>query len=151
MIKSFIMPETMAFGGQEFCSGELWNQNLTWYTDSPDFTSCFHKTVLVYLPCAFLWLLSPFEVRFNFISSRQFSPWTFLNVTKLASSSLLALISILELIHLGILNKNEDADKGIELADFVSSGIKLATYLLLTFLILSGRRAGLYFNYFSIF
>ena len=137
----------MASVGQEFCSGELWNQNLTWFTDSPDFTTCFHKTVLVYLPCAFLWLLSPFEVRANFVSSKRFVPWTFLNVAKLGSYCLLALISILELIRFGLLKKNEEVDFEIEPADFAGSGVKLATFLLATFLILSGRRAGSFRNH----
>ena len=132
----------MASDGPEFCSGELWNQNLTWLTDSPDFPTCFHKTVLIYLPCAFLWLLSPFEVRSNFVNAKRFIPWTFLNVSKLASCCLLAIISVLELIHFGLLMKNEDANYGIEVVDFVGSGIKLATFLLAIFLLLNGRRAG---------
>ena len=27
----------------ELCSGPIWDLNLTWYTDNPDFTPCFHK------------------------------------------------------------------------------------------------------------
>jgi len=132
----------MATIGEEFCRGELWNKNLTWITDSPDFTSCFHKTVLVYLPCAFLWMLSPFEVRSNLVSSRQLMPWTFLNVTKLVASCLLGLIAILELVYFGLSKNNDEVNDWIEPADYVSSAIKLATYLLSIFLILSGRRAG---------
>ena len=41
-----------------FCGGDpLWDINLTWYNDSPDFTTCFHQTVLVYIPSAYLLLL----------------------------------------------------------------------------------------------
>ena len=128
---------------QEFCSGELWNLNLTWYTDSPDFTACFHKTVLVYLPCVFLWLFSPFEVRWNFLNSRRLVPWTFLNVAKLVSCSLLVIISVLELITFGILKKDEEAASEVDAANFVGSSVKLATFLLEIGLILSGRRSGL--------
>ena len=67
----------------KFCAGELWNNNLTWYTDSPDFPTCFHKTILVYVPCAVLWLLSPIELKSNFSSNKRFVPWTFLNISKI--------------------------------------------------------------------
>uniref|UniRef100_A0A8C3AGT5 Multidrug resistance-associated protein 1 n=1 Tax=Cyclopterus lumpus TaxID=8103 RepID=A0A8C3AGT5_CYCLU len=34
-----------------------WNR--TWYTDNPDFTQCFQNTVLVWLPCLYLWICAP--------------------------------------------------------------------------------------------
>ena len=42
-----------------FCHDEFWNLNLTWYTDNPDFTLCFHSTALVYIPAVYLWLFLP--------------------------------------------------------------------------------------------
>ncbi|NXN86769.1 MRP1 protein, partial [Bombycilla garrulus] len=33
--------------------------NLTWYTEDPDFTPCFQNTVLVWIPCIYLWLCFP--------------------------------------------------------------------------------------------
>ncbi|NXR75548.1 MRP1 protein, partial [Pycnonotus jocosus] len=33
--------------------------NLTWYTEDPDFTLCFQNTVLVWIPCIYLWLCFP--------------------------------------------------------------------------------------------
>uniref|UniRef100_A0A8C3AL27 Multidrug resistance-associated protein 1 n=1 Tax=Cyclopterus lumpus TaxID=8103 RepID=A0A8C3AL27_CYCLU len=42
------------------CVGQLchdWNR--TWYTDNPDFTQCFQNTVLVWLPCLYLWICAP--------------------------------------------------------------------------------------------
>uniref|UniRef100_A0A674N5W4 ABC-type glutathione-S-conjugate transporter n=1 Tax=Takifugu rubripes TaxID=31033 RepID=A0A674N5W4_TAKRU len=35
-----------------------WNR--TWYTANPDLTRCFQNTVLVWVPCIYLWLLAPF-------------------------------------------------------------------------------------------
>uniref|UniRef100_A0AAQ4P7R6 Multidrug resistance-associated protein 1 n=1 Tax=Gasterosteus aculeatus aculeatus TaxID=481459 RepID=A0AAQ4P7R6_GASAC len=34
-----------------------WNR--TWYTTKPDFTQCFQNTVLVWLPCLYLWICAP--------------------------------------------------------------------------------------------
>uniref|UniRef100_A0A671V6B7 ABC-type glutathione-S-conjugate transporter n=1 Tax=Sparus aurata TaxID=8175 RepID=A0A671V6B7_SPAAU len=53
---------------QSDCDSEpLWLQrrqtldwNRTWYTANPDLTQCFQNTVLVWVPCIYLWLLAPF-------------------------------------------------------------------------------------------
>ena len=59
--------------------------NVTWYTDSPDFPVCFEKTVLVWVPCFFLWLLAPVEL-FNVLNSRDRDiPFSILNIGKLVS------------------------------------------------------------------
>uniref|UniRef100_A0A7N9AWT7 ABC-type glutathione-S-conjugate transporter n=1 Tax=Mastacembelus armatus TaxID=205130 RepID=A0A7N9AWT7_9TELE len=38
----------------------LQDWNRTWYTANPDLTQCFQNTVLVWVPCIYLWLLAPF-------------------------------------------------------------------------------------------
>uniref|UniRef100_G3N5J3 Multidrug resistance-associated protein 1 n=1 Tax=Gasterosteus aculeatus aculeatus TaxID=481459 RepID=G3N5J3_GASAC len=46
-----------------FCSADtsdpFWDWNRTWYTTKPDFTQCFQNTVLVWLPCLYLWICAP--------------------------------------------------------------------------------------------
>lgn len=59
--------------------------NLTWHTDSPDFTDCFHRTSLLWLPFGLLWLLSGVEAHFLLTSKRRSVPYTWLNVLKLVS------------------------------------------------------------------
>ena len=29
-----------------YCVADVWNGNLTWNSEDPDFTPCFHKTIL---------------------------------------------------------------------------------------------------------
>ncbi|CAG7734590.1 unnamed protein product [Allacma fusca] len=41
-----------------FCGSPFWDSNITWNTDSPRFTPCFEKTVLVWIPSIFLTLFS---------------------------------------------------------------------------------------------
>uniref|UniRef100_A0A673MVE0 ATP-binding cassette, sub-family C (CFTR/MRP), member 6a n=1 Tax=Sinocyclocheilus rhinocerous TaxID=307959 RepID=A0A673MVE0_9TELE len=38
----------------------LWDWNQTWYTHNPELSNCFQNTVLVWAPCIYLWVLSPF-------------------------------------------------------------------------------------------
>ena len=45
-----------------FCESPLWDLDLTWNTTNPDFTPCFHQTVLTYIPTAVLILGIPFQV-----------------------------------------------------------------------------------------
>ncbi len=55
------------YSSSSFCPDSLWDLSLTWYTDDPDFTRCFHETVLVYIPAALLLLiLGPGQVHSTF-------------------------------------------------------------------------------------
>ncbi|KAJ8344973.1 hypothetical protein SKAU_G00291660 [Synaphobranchus kaupii] len=46
-----------------FCSHSgldpLWDWNRTWHSSNPDLTQCFQNTVLVWVPCFYLWLCTP--------------------------------------------------------------------------------------------
>jgi len=59
---------------------------VTWYTDSPDFTICFEKTVLMWIPCIFLWVMLPLEIKSYKDSKDRLIPWSFINISKLVSS-----------------------------------------------------------------
>ncbi|UYV60329.1 hypothetical protein LAZ67_1000846 [Cordylochernes scorpioides] len=63
------------------------DRNLTWDTNDPRFTGCFHKTVLVWIPCGFLWVFAPLETYFLLRSAKKYIPWTALNITKMRSGS----------------------------------------------------------------
>ena len=62
--------------GGAFCASPLWDLNLTWLVEErPDFTPCFHNTVLVYTPLAVLVLLTPLQLYYVFTSrDRGISP-----------------------------------------------------------------------------
>ena len=61
------------------------NSTQTWDAEVPDFTPCFERTVLVWVPCGLLWLLSPAETLMLLRSNDRFIPWTVLNVCKYVS------------------------------------------------------------------
>uniref|UniRef100_A0A8C5H4M2 Multidrug resistance-associated protein 1 n=1 Tax=Gouania willdenowi TaxID=441366 RepID=A0A8C5H4M2_GOUWI len=48
---------------EDFCSLDnsdpFWDWNLSWNTTNPDFTQCFQNTVLVWVPCFYLWIFAP--------------------------------------------------------------------------------------------
>ena len=82
-----------------FCVGPLWDSDLTWHASHPDFPPCFHKTVLVLVPCAFLWMLMPLELYLNKISTKRGIPWSRINGLKLGLTLGLTLLSVLELAY----------------------------------------------------
>ena len=82
----------------EFCSSPLWDVNLTWYNDNPDFTPCFHDTVLVYAPAVLLWLTAAVEVAKCRNSRSRAVPTTTLTVARLWLIAALILLSLVDLL-----------------------------------------------------
>ena len=70
--------------GLTLCFSDFWNTEYTWYPENgpPDFTPCFHKTALVWVPCIQLWLTSIIEVQRAKSSNAGPIPWSLLNILK---------------------------------------------------------------------
>ena len=114
-----------------FCASPLWDVNITWYPRNgqpPDFTPCFHKTVLVYIPVAFLLLLSPLEFMRNTSNKLNRIAWAWLNVLKLVITLLLCTSVVLQEANLALMAYNDVAPAVG--ADFVGPAVKLAAYIL---------------------
>lgn len=56
LLSIFFQAELLNF----FVFSLMQDWNRTWYTANPDLTQCFQNTVLVWVPCIYLWLLAPF-------------------------------------------------------------------------------------------
>ena len=65
-----------------------------------------------------------------------------MNISKIVSTGLLAILSVLELVRFSLLKKDELVEAEVVGADFASSSVKLATYLLAIILVLSSKRSG---------
>uniref|UniRef100_A0A3B4F4P8 Multidrug resistance-associated protein 1 n=1 Tax=Pundamilia nyererei TaxID=303518 RepID=A0A3B4F4P8_9CICH len=83
-------------GFDQFCSVDrsdpLWDWNRTWYTDNPDFTQCFQNTVLVWLPCFYLWICAPFYLVYLHTHDHGYICMNHLNKAKTAVGFLLWII-----------------------------------------------------------
>ena len=80
---------------QTFCEDPLWDLNLTWLTDNPDFTTCFHQTVLVYLPAVLLLLLTPYQIWICKISKDRLIPLKVPFLLKIGFNVILMLLPII--------------------------------------------------------
>ncbi|XP_059141156.1 multidrug resistance-associated protein 1-like [Physella acuta] len=84
-----------------FCDDPLWDIGLTWYNTWPEFTKCFQSTVLVWIPCGWLWLTAPFYIWYLASSSRIQSGHIF---SKLFIFKLVILFALLILTIINLLN-----------------------------------------------
>nr|XP_022323792.1 multidrug resistance-associated protein 1-like isoform X1 [Crassostrea virginica]XP_022323793.1 multidrug resistance-associated protein 1-like isoform X1 [Crassostrea virginica]XP_022323794.1 multidrug resistance-associated protein 1-like isoform X1 [Crassostrea virginica] len=129
----------MGEGFEEFCNGTLWNETLLLYNDYPQFTDCFQNTLLVWVPCGFLWATLPFYLP-ALLSSREDVtpvPLNWLNVSKSFLSLLLAFLAVVDLIQ------EASADRSVQItAVFVALAIKVGSYMLSAVLIQLERGQG---------
>ncbi|XP_040163161.1 multidrug resistance-associated protein 1 isoform X3 [Anopheles arabiensis] len=121
----------------EFCGSRFWDLNLTWYTDDPDLTPCFQQTVLVWAPCAFLWLFSFLELYYLRKSANKDVPWSFVNVSKLLVIGSLIVLTIVDLA-------NAISTDGISAPLFYYTPvIKLASFIFVAILIYLNKHYGM--------
>ncbi|XP_041075964.1 ATP-binding cassette sub-family C member 3-like isoform X3 [Polyodon spathula] len=84
---------------KRFCGAEFWNANLTLHTESPDLTPCFQNTVLVWIPCIFLWVSFPFYHFYLKQNNKGYIMMSVLNKFKTFFGVLLWLICWLDLFY----------------------------------------------------
>ncbi|XP_037037473.1 multidrug resistance-associated protein 1-like isoform X2 [Bradysia coprophila] len=118
---------------QDFCPDAWWNTTLTWAEYNPDFTECFKQTVLVWIPCVFLLIFSPFNLYYRFNSRYADIPWSFLNIAKLVGVGLLIILTFVDLgMMLGL--RNED-DIYIYASQIVSVSLKAVIFIFVAILL----------------
>ncbi|XP_076363250.1 multidrug resistance-associated protein 1-like isoform X2 [Tachypleus tridentatus] len=126
---------------ESFCGdSSFWDLQEIWYSKTPDFTPCFQNSVLVWIPCGFLWLLSPLEAHLLKKSHHPPLPWSLLNLTKIVILIILFCLSMAELVQ-----SIQTYSSGWEVfpVDFYSPLIKTLTLMLALVFILVGKKRGM--------
>ncbi|XP_017473670.1 PREDICTED: multidrug resistance-associated protein 1 isoform X3 [Rhagoletis zephyria] len=136
------MADTAAHPMDEFCGTKFWDSNETWWTSDPDFTKCFEKTVLVWGPCAFLWVFSIFDFYYLKASLDKNIPWNKLNLSKLAVNGALLVLSAVDFAIAMVKKGDEGTATRIYPVDIWGPIIKFATFLLLFIFIPLNRKYG---------
>ncbi|XP_077442271.1 multidrug resistance-associated protein 1-like isoform X10 [Vanacampus margaritifer] len=86
----------------------LWDWNATWHTSKPELTRCFQLTVLVCLPCVFLWTCCPLYLLYLHLRPpRRPLPLSLLCCAKTLLSLSLASLSLLEIFYLLVKKKDD--------------------------------------------
>ncbi|CAJ1076635.1 multidrug resistance-associated protein 1 [Xyrichtys novacula] len=83
-------------GFEHFCSVDrsdpFWDWNRSWNTSNPDLTQCFQNTILVWLPCFYLWLSAPIYLIYLRGHDRGYICMSHLNKAKTVVGLLLWLV-----------------------------------------------------------
>ncbi|XP_065214443.1 multidrug resistance-associated protein 1-like [Planococcus citri] len=108
----------------EFCGSRFWDSDVVWNTSDPDLTLCFEKTVLTWIPCAFLWICLPLEIYYLRHSKASNIPLNLYNVVKLISIAILATLSLADIVHHVFFHSHSFP------VDFYSPLIKFITFLI---------------------
>uniref|UniRef100_A0A8C9ZU68 Multidrug resistance-associated protein 1 n=1 Tax=Sander lucioperca TaxID=283035 RepID=A0A8C9ZU68_SANLU len=80
------------FGFNPFSSFLYQDWNRTWHTANPDLTQCFQNTVLVWLPCLYLWMCAPIYLIYLRSHDHGYICMSHLNKAKTAVGLLLWII-----------------------------------------------------------
>ncbi|XP_048239875.1 multidrug resistance-associated protein 1-like [Haliotis rufescens] len=128
---------------EPFCNGEpFWDNEKTWNNTWPRFTSCFQSTVLVWVPCAWLWLTAPFYIYYLCTVSPQVLSSVAKYLVKLLGCALLLLLSIVDIVQ-SVSDHRTKGSNTYFLADVVAPSVQSLTFLLALLFIFLERRKGL--------
>ncbi|XP_065206733.1 multidrug resistance-associated protein 1-like isoform X2 [Planococcus citri] len=132
----------------ESCGSPFWDSNLTWYAENPDFTECFKKTALIWIPCIYLWICIPFEFYFLTKSNYREIPWNRYNITKLTFIFLMIAEMLIEYVESEI-NETSQSQPPIYVYSSASRLLSLILFAILTVVnIKMGiRSSGILFGY----
>lgn len=97
-----------------------------WNGDSPKIPICFEQTVLVWTPCAFLWVFTALEVAYMKNNLARNIPWNFFNILKLLINLLLIVLAI---VDLSFASSRRSDGETIYDVDIVTPVIKLLTFV----------------------
>ncbi|XP_076000227.1 multidrug resistance-associated protein 1 isoform X2 [Genypterus blacodes] len=129
-------------GFDSFCSSgssdPFWDWNRTWYSPNPDFTQCFQNTVLVWMPCLYLWLCAPIYLIYLCHHGHGYICMNHLNKAKTAVGFLLWIICWADVFY----SFRERTQGSIAAVYLVSPTMLGLTMLLATFLIQYERLKG---------
>ncbi|KAL5281110.1 ABCC2.2 family protein [Megaselia abdita] len=124
----------------DFCGSEFWNITEIWDSEILKIPPCFEQTVLIWTPCAFLWLFTIMEIFYMKNNLSRNIPWNYFNITKLVVN---AAIIILTVVDLSLAASRRSDGVKINDVDFVTPIIKLVTFTLSAILVFYNRKYGI--------
>ena len=122
-----------------FCESGFWDTNLTWYTNTPQLTSCFQATVLVYTPALTLVVFGLWDLNTCYHSKSRTVPWSRPLLSKLILTSLSLALALLELVSAIYTYTTVDT---MFLADILAPLVNILSYLISLILLVTNKHFG---------
>ncbi|XP_070201750.1 multidrug resistance-associated protein 1-like [Littorina saxatilis] len=113
---------------EAFCGGAFWNLTLVLENTWPQFTDCFLHTVLIWVPCAFLFLSLPFYVT---SVNKQGSRGTPFPVTLINGARLFCCITLATLSLVQLLVRTEEEAISRSVAAYLGDALWLAAFFVM--------------------
>lgn len=88
----------------------LIDTSVSWNTQSPDISVCLQKSILIWIPCGFLWATAPFLIYSLYRSKSLYIPHTLLNIVQTVLAAGLGLFAGADLIYFATKNNESTAD-----------------------------------------
>ncbi|XP_053980762.1 multidrug resistance-associated protein 1 isoform X1 [Hylaeus volcanicus] len=123
----------------QFCGSKFWDEDLVWNTDDPDIPECFQKTILVWVPCAFLWVFSAIEVYYLINSKKKNVPYTWLFISKQILVVALIVLSMVDLENA----ISRSTSETVFSVDYCTPSIKIISFILAGILVVYNRKCGM--------
>ena len=125
-------------GSRQFCSDPLWDLDLTWYTEDPDFTHCFQYTILIYVPAFIFALFLPFKWWTWHHTKQGHVPWTPIIGARLVLNLVLIAINLLQFIMEMVW-----LDKMRPISNIIAPVVLVVTFLLATYVEIQDVKNGI--------
>ena len=125
-----------------FCQDAFWDLSVTWYTENPDFTTCFHQTALVYIPSVILLASASLTLYYASASKNRLLPWCPTVLAKIGLNALLIFLTVTDLFYAVKVNKNDDPDY-VYPVHWVASLVKCCSFSVALALLLLCVRKGI--------
>ena len=115
---------------KKICGAEFLSTNQTWNSDNPDFTECFHKTILAWIPSLILAIFSIGEFRlFKPGRKNPLIAWNVYNLTKTLMTGLLIVLAIAGIAFTGITDGDDNIETDVYPMDYCTNIMYLFTYI----------------------
>nr|XP_056722539.1 ATP-binding cassette sub-family C member 6-like [Euleptes europaea] len=120
-------------------SAELWDWNRTWYTATPSLTPCFQNTVLLWIPCLYLWISFPFYYLYLQRNGRGY-----IRMSAAFKSKMVLSFALLSLCLASCFFVLRQAIRGVPQApgSIISPALQMVTLVLVVFLTQTERLKG---------
>ena len=132
-------------------SRPFFNKTESWDTSLPDVSLCFRQTILIWVPCAYFWLLLPIRLKQILKNRRHGMPEkvSYLNIGKLVAALFLSIISAIDLVFSTMGTGNIQNE--ITVAGVADPAIRLLTFSAIIGLLQSERRNGFITSWIQFF
>lgn len=122
-----------------FCKSEFWDEAQIWNTTDPDFSPCFQKTVILWTPCVYLLLLTPFRILVLRNGENLTIPWTWKSRIKMVLALVISVLAACDIIK-SIQERAAGAD--VPIVNFISPLVLVLTMVVYILMVVCERKYG---------